>query len=98
MPSFPKKNEISKEAVEMLQRVLVKRSIPRNLDDVGINECFRRGWLHTEAIDPTREEVVCLHHLDFVLSKSGSKYILISSFLTTILMSLLGMPSSASAQ
>ena len=56
------------EAAEALRRVLVERRIPRNLADVGIKQCFERGWLHSEATNPyTGEDIVCfypsrLHH------------------------------------
>ena len=56
--SFPR--GVSLEAAVVLRRVLVERRIPRNLADVGIKQCFERGWLHSEATDPyTGEDVVC---------------------------------------
>ena len=64
--SFP--SGVSLEAAEALRRVLVERRIPRNLADVGIKQCFQRGWLHSEATNPyTGEDIVCfypsrLHH------------------------------------
>lgn len=56
--SFP--CDVSLEAAEVLRRVLVERRIPRNLADVGIKQCFERGWLHSEATNRfTGEDVVC---------------------------------------
>jgi len=59
--SFPHKN-ISQAAVEVLRDVLIQQRISRDLDDVGIKECFRMGWLHSEATDPyDATDIVCFY-------------------------------------
>ncbi|KAJ5888352.1 hypothetical protein N7495_008393 [Penicillium taxi] len=59
--SFAPIQTISRQAVYTLRAVLINGSIPRDLSDPGINECYSKGWLHGEPINNEwTPEMICV--------------------------------------
>lgn len=58
--SFPKRKDVTPDALQVLQQVLKNGSIPLNLGNPGIKDCYQRGWLHSELLDEETEEIVCV--------------------------------------
>ena len=58
--SFPSAKKLTAEAANVLRKVLLDGSIPRNLEDKGIRLCYEEGWVHSEATDPNAEDIVCV--------------------------------------
>jgi hypothetical protein len=58
--SFPPAKKLTVKAADVLRNVLLDGSIPRDLKDEGIRLCYEEGWVHSEATDPSAEDVVCV--------------------------------------
>ena len=58
--SFPPGEKLTAEAANVLRKVLLNGSIPRNLEDKGIRLCYEEGWVHSEAIDLGANDIVCV--------------------------------------
>ncbi|KAK2813210.1 hypothetical protein FQN50_000888 [Emmonsiellopsis sp. PD_5] len=58
--SFPHGDFLTVEAVETLRRTLANGNIPFDERDPGVKLCHQMGWLHTDAIDRTASESVCV--------------------------------------
>lgn len=58
--SFPRRNLLTPTAAEILRRVLEFGSVPRNLEDEGLNLCYKMGWLHSEPLDTDGAEILCV--------------------------------------
>ncbi|KAF8540141.1 hypothetical protein BDD12DRAFT_834542 [Trichophaea hybrida] len=56
--SFPKKQKMTFAAKSVLQRALVNGQVERDLDDPGINLCYKEGWLHSEPLDEDADKIV----------------------------------------
>ncbi|KAJ5908305.1 hypothetical protein N7495_000987 [Penicillium taxi] len=57
--SFPRKN-VTKEAAEILRKALSDGSVPKDLDNPGVKQCYENGWLHSEPKDFFTNEILCV--------------------------------------
>lgn len=57
--SFVPKN-VSPEVAQVLRDVLVNGSIPRDLENKAILQCYQNGWLHSEPLDAGAINIVCV--------------------------------------
>jgi len=58
--SFPPAAKLTFKAADVLRKVLLDGSIPRNLEDEGLCLCYEEGWVHSEARDIGAEDIVCV--------------------------------------
>lgn len=58
--SFVPLRGLKSHAADVLRRVLFNGNIPLNLDDEGIDICYKNGWVHAEPLDCETEDVVCV--------------------------------------
>lgn len=58
--SFPDSSHLTPSAANVLREVLQNGSIPRTLEDEGVEACYKMGWLHSEMLEVGMGEVVCV--------------------------------------
>ena len=70
--SFPQPDDLTPDAVKALRTTLLNGSIPWDLEDAGVNLCYKTGSLHSEPRNyrASESEVVCV-----IPSKIHAKYV-----------------------
>jgi hypothetical protein len=58
--SFVNRRNLTPHAANILWKVLIEGSVPRNLNNEGVRTCYEQGWLHTEALDNEAMEIICV--------------------------------------
>jgi hypothetical protein len=58
--SFVNRRNLTPRAANILRKVLIEGSVPRDLDDEGVRTCYKQGWLHTEALDYEAMKIICV--------------------------------------
>ena len=58
--SFVNLRNLTPRAANILRKVLIEGSVPRDLNDEGVRTCYEQGWLHTEALDRRAIEIICV--------------------------------------